>query len=436
MSSFADTPAALPFPALGPPPRPRMPVPERWTLANGLRVMAIPHSGLPQVVLRILLPAGAAADPLGFAGTASLVGALLTEGTRMRSAEALNKAIDQLGASIEVDVGQDFAAADCVLLSETLPEMLPLLAEVLTAPLFPRTELERVRAETLDALAARQDEPAQVADDRTAREIFGAHHPYGRSVLGVPGQIRNIEPEALQSFHFRHYRPEGSVLLAAGDFDPMSFRKELETAFAGWEGTATQLQYPSLSPSPPAAGKQVRVPWQDAAQAEVRIAGRGLPRASQDWIPAAVANYILGGSTITGRLGANLREEKGWTYGARSGFGAAVQPGGWVADTAVDIEVAEAAVHEMLMEIRRLADEPVAKKELQRAKDALILSLPRAFETPGRILGRWGTQVAFGLSEDYWMRFAQRVDELSAAEVLRVARLQFNPDRLIRVVVG
>ena len=328
MNRFAGTPPALPFPTLGPPPRPRVPVPERWTLANGLRVVAIPHSGLPQVVLRVLLPAGAAADPPGNAGTAALAGALLTEGTRMRSAEALNAAIDQLGASIEVEVGQDFAAAECVLLSETLPEVLALLAEVLTAPLFPRAELERVRAETLDALAARQDEPAQMADDRTAHEIFGAHHPYGRPVLGVPEQIQTVEPEALQRFHFRHYRPQGSVLLAAGDFDPALFRGELETAFAGWAGTVSQLQYPPLSAFPPTARTQIWLPWPDAAQAEIRIAGRGLPRASQDWIPAAVANYILGGSTITGRLGANLREDKGWTYGARSGFGTAVQPGG------------------------------------------------------------------------------------------------------------
>ena len=102
----------------------------------------------------------------------------------------------------------------------------------------------------------------------------------------------------------------------------------------------------------------------------------------------------------------------------------------------MNIDVADAAVHEMLAEIRRITEKAVEEDELRRAKDALILSLPRAFETPGRILGRWGTQVAFGLSEDYWMRFAERVEELSAAEVLRVARLQFDPDGLVQVVVG
>jgi zinc protease len=159
-------------------------------------------------------------------------------------------------------------------------------------------------------------------------------------------------------------------------------------------------------------------------------------RADADWIPAMVANYLLGGSTITGRLGANLREEKGWTYGVRSGFAASLQPGGWTIDTAVDVEVVDDALREIAIELERFLAGPVPDEELQRAKQALILSLPRAFETPGRVVSRLGTVEAFGLPADYWERYPDAIRAVTAEEVLRVAREHFAPADLVRVVVG
>jgi zinc protease len=428
--------AVLPPPTLGSPPAPRVPAPERWTMANGLRVVAAPRAGIPQVVLRLVLPAGSAADPAGYAGTASLVGHLVAEGTATLAAEELHARLDLLGAAVHPHVGHDFAEIELLLLSETLREGVALLAEMASRPSFPEHETERIRAESLDALVARQDEPANVADDRAALEVFGAGHPYGTPAFGTEEGIRAVPREALVAFHAERYRPGGSFLIVAGDVDADELREALESAFAQWTGTAPRIDYPAAPEVPPNAGKMVFNRWEDAAQSEIRIAGAGLSRRDADWVRAGVTNFLLGGSTITGRLGANLREDKGWTYGARSSFSAGVVAGGWVAETAVDVGVTADAVHEMLNEMRRLAADPVDEGELRRAKDALMLSLPRMFETPAGVASRLATIEAYGLPHDYWSRFPEAVEAVTTADVAEIARGHFDPDRLVRVVVG
>lgn len=427
--------AVLPQPRLGPPPAPRVPQPERYALANGLRVVAAPRAGVPQVVLRLVLPAGSVVEPRAHPGTASLVGHLLTEGTETTSADELHARIDLLGAALTPSVGHDFAEVEAVLLSETLAEGVALLAEIVTRPIFPPDQVERIRAESLDALIARLDEPSNVADDRALAEAFGAH-PYGTQPFGTSDGIRGVPREALAAFHAAHYRPAGALVVAAGDFDPAELRAALERGFAGWTGAAPTIPRPPVPPRPARAGELIVHPWDDAEQSEIRLIGVGMARRDPDWIRAGVANFLLGGSTITGRLGANLREDKGWTYGVRSLFSAGLQPSGWLVDTAVDAEVTADAVSEMLREMRRLLDEWVDETELRRAKDALILSLPRMFETPSGVAGRLSTLEAYDLPRDWWERYPAAVEAVTPDDVRRIARQHFDPDHVVRVVVG
>jgi len=427
--------AVLPRPTLGPPPAPRVPRPERYTLVNGLRVVAAPRAGVPQVALRLVLPAGSVAEPREHPGTASLVGHLLTEGTETKSADELHARLDLLGAGVAPSVGHDFTELEVVLLSETLAEGVALLAEIVTRPTFPADQTERIRAESLDALIARLDEPANVADDRALREAFGAH-PYGTPSFGTAEGIRGVPREVLAAFHAAHYRPAGALVVAAGEFDPDELREALERGFAGWNGAAEPVLYPPPPARPTNAGRLVVHPWPDAEQSEIRVIGLGMERRDPDWIRAGVANFLLGGSTITGRLGANLREDKGWTYGVRSAFAAGVQPSGWLVETAVDAEVTADAVAETLREMRRLMEERVDEAELRRAKDALMLSIPRLFETPTSVAGRLSTLEAYDLPRDWWDRYPAAVEAVTADDVRRIAREHFDPDRVVRVVVG
>lgn len=432
-------PETIPFfpaPVPGEPPRPRVPRPERWTMDNGLNVVAAPRATVPQVVIRLALPAGSAGDPAKHPGTASLVGHLLTEGTTTYSADQLAERLDGLGAAVSASVGHDYAEVEAVFLTETLAEGITLLADVLLRPSFPEREVERVRAESLDAIVGREDEPANVAEDRAALELFGADHPYGLPAFGTAAGIAGVPREVLADFHERFYRPEGAFLVASGDFDAAELKRLLDEAFGAWSGAPPAIAYPAETRLPPRAGELVLVPWDDAAQSEIRIVGVGLDRRSPEWFAASVANYVLGGSTITGRLGANLREDKGWTYGARSSFQPGVATGGWSAETAVDVGVTADAVREMVEEMRRMTEGLIPDAELRRAKDALILSLPRLFETPSGVAGRFVTLEAYGLPDDYWETYADYIAAVTAEDVLRVAERFFAPERTVRVVVG
>lgn len=434
--SSSTGPTVLPRPIPGQPPQPRPPEADRWTLVNGLRVVCVSRSTLPQVAMRLVLPAGSAADPSGKEGLAALTGSLLTEGTESLSSEELNQRIDQLGASVSAQVGHDFAEVDLLLLSETLVEGVDLLAGILTRPSFPETELARVRAETAEGLEARLDEPGNVADDSLSAAIYGTEHPYGRLPLGTVEAVERIGREDVVAFHQRHYRPDGAVLLVAGDVDRRTLEELLRAQLVSWSGAAARPEYPAARVTPVSTDSRIALPWEGGTQSEIRIGGIGMTRDARDWVTASLANYLLGGSTITGRLGANLREDKGWTYGVRSGFSASVEPGAWAVETAVDDDVTEAAIAEITFELRRFLSEPVPEDELRRGKDALILSLPRAFETPGRIVARLATVEAFGLPQDYWSTFPERLETVTAEELLRVAGAYFDPARLIAVSVG
>ncbi|HUE95589.1 MAG TPA: pitrilysin family protein [Longimicrobiaceae bacterium] len=428
--------AVLPRPRPGTPPVPTVPRAERFQLENGLRVVVVRRGDLPQVFARLVVPAGSAADPVGAPGTASLTGALLLEGTRSRSAIELHERIDSLGAALHNRVGHDFAEVDISLLSETLEEGLGLMADIVTFAAFPAREIERLRAETVDAIEARFDEPANVADDRAAEALFGTDHPYGCLPIGTVESVNALSRDTLITFHEQRYRPGGSVLVLAGDVGTADLRPVLEHVLAEWTGGVPPIEYPPVPDRPLGAGTLDSVLWEDAAQTEIRFAGLGMPRSSEHWIPSAVANYVLGGSTITGRLGANLREDKGWTYGIRCGFSVGVQAGGWTIETAVDESAAGAALDEIEGELDRMISYRLDDEELERAKEALVLSLPRAFETPGRIVARLATVEAYGLSLDYWETFPAHVRAVDADAVAEMARRHFSPDGLARVTVG
>ncbi len=430
-----SAPRVLPIPRTGTPPVPTVPPVERFRLENGLRVLSVARADLPQVATRMVVPAGSVADPTGRPGVASLTAAVLAEGTGRRSAIELNERIDSLGASFSARSGHDFVEIDLGSLAETYEDGLGLMAEIVMDPTFPEREVERVRAEVLDALEARLDEPANVADDRIAGAVFGRDHPYGRLPVGTADGVRAVRRADLVEFHSGRYRPDGSILVIAGDFDRRSLRSMLERVLGQWEGRGEPPIYPDSRSLPLERDSLLSIDWEGAEQGEIRFGGIGMPRTSPDWVAASVANHIVGGSTITGRLGANLREDKGWTYGVRSGFSAGVQSAGWTIETAVDAAVADDAIEEIILELERVVAYPVDREELERAKEALVLSLPRAFETPGRVVARLATLEAYGLPADYWERFPERVMEIRAETVQRIAAEHFDPTVLARVVV-
>lgn len=342
--------------------------------------------------------------------------------------------LDQLGASIGSGVGHDSARFSLHTLSDTCEEALDYLASVVLAPSFLPDEVARVRAERLDEVRRSGDEPGELASESLSEAVFG-DHPYGRPVRGRVETLETLDSARLRKFWESSYEASSSFLVAAGDVDPEAFVAVVERSFGAWAAGSGQ----SVVVSPPgpvdSAGTITLVDRPGSRQSEIRIGAIGLARGDEDEVPVLVMNAILGG-LFSSRINLNLREDKGWTYGARSGFSMRRAPGPFVASAAVDTGVTVRAFEEMLAEIRSMTERPPSEDELALARNALILSLPRQFETTSQVASKEAERVAYDLPLDWWKQFPTRVARVGREEVVRVAERYLDPAGLVLVAVG
>ncbi len=420
-------------PAAGPAPEVSLPTFRRFSLDNGLNVLAIRHDDIPEVSARLVLQFGAAEDERRHAGTALLTARALTEGTRARPAPAVAEWLDYLGARFSVDVDYDASTVSLHFLSRVFDGALEFLAETIAEPAFEEKEVERLRDERLDEIASGLDEPRIVAGLRVNEATFG-DHPYGLRVGGIEETVRAIDNSVLSRFHSRFYRPSGATLIIVGDLpEPSELRDRLEATFSRWDGEA---EGPGQMAEPDMLRRSLlwAVDW-PGPQSEIRVGGIGISRTDPDYPAVLVMNSILGG-LFSSRINMNLREDKGWTYGASSRFDARKRRGPYIVSTAVDAKATVPAVREVLAEMRRMKSEPATDGELDLAVNALTLSLPRMFETVGQVSGRVAQQVIYGLPDDYWEVYAREICAVTRDDVQRVAERFLSSDQLAIVVVG
>ena len=420
-------------PVSGPAPKIQLPRFERLPLGNELTLLAVRHDDLPEVSVRLVIPSGAADDHRDRAGTALLTARALTEGTEERSAHEVAQALDFIGARLNVEVTHDGTILSLAFLSRVFDEAIELLAEIVSRPAFEESEVDRLKDKRLDEIVSGRDEPRIVANLNLAGAIFG-DHPYGLSAGGVEETVKTLSGADLREFHDRYYRPAAATLVLVGDLPGSEeLAKRLESVFSGWNGDAPA--HTSLpDPDPIAARRIWAVDW-SGPQSELRIGGVGIARLDPVYPAVKVMNSIVGG-LFSSRLNMNLREDKGWTYGASSRFEGRKQRGPFRAATAVDAQHTAAAVREMLSEIESMHTTPPTREELELARNALTLSMPRLFETVNQVAARVGDQVIYGLPEDYWERYSDLVRDVSAAEVHDAAVRYLDSDRLAVVVVG
>ena len=421
-------------PEAGPLPTLELPEFRSFRLSNGLRLLVAEDHQLPEVSLRLVVEAGAVAEPAGSPGLAELTSRLLTEGAGGRSAPETAEWLDRLGASFHASAGYDVTTINLHTLSDVLDGTLDFLRAVAREPTLAPDELERVRAETADELERERDEADVVADHALIRAIFGDHR-YGTPSAGEPGTVRSLEREEVVDFHRRRYTAEDAVAVACGDVDADSLRDALEDRFGDWERGDAR---PAASPPPgeaEEAGRVLVVDRPGSAQAEVRLGTVGLSRGDEGFFPTLVGNAVLGG-LFNSRVNMNLREEKGWTYGARTSFHFRRSPGPFVAAAAVETGAAAAALEEFLEEIRGMWNRPPDEGELEVARNNLVLSLPRRFETVGQVTSRVAARLIHDLPDDWWRRYRERVEAVDGDEAVGRLRELLSPDRLTAVVVA
>jgi zinc protease len=432
-----ETPDA-PFRQLAPPPGPepafKPPKPKRFKLKNGLEVMLVEFHDLPLVDFNLMIKTGGAANPSDRAGLADLTAHMLDEGTRTRNALAIADQVASLGATLSTGSTWDASNVSLSTLSRNLDGALEIFADVVVNPGFDGKEFERVRDNLLTAITRRKDSPPTVANLALTRLLFGAKHPYGWPMAGVEASIKKLTPADLRGFYDKYYRPGNAALLVAGDTTVEALRNKLEKAFGKWRAKGAAA--PKL-PGPEGAAPITRIfliDKADAPQSSIRVGRIGIERKNPDYFPVTVMNLILGGGFY--RLDLNLREGKGWTYGARSTVDSRRAPGPFSAGGEfVALHTAD-SVGEILKELASMRDADVTDVELARAKDQIIKSYPARYATRGNVAAQLAELAVFGLPDSYLTEYTKKIAAVSKDDVRRVARKYLDPNHLTIVVVG
>jgi predicted Zn-dependent peptidase len=420
-------------PELGPTPQLKLPAIQRFALSNGLPVVLLEKHGVPLVQVNIQFQVGAVADPPGKSGLASMTAAMLDEGAATRTALQLADAIEFLGARLSTGAGQHTSVVQLHTPLPKLDSALALLADVTLRPTFPADELERQRKERLTTLTQWRDQPRSIASVIFSQTLYGASHPYGRQTLGDPNTVATLSAADLKAYYQANYHPGNATVIVVGDVTAAAIRPKLEAAFGKWAGAATPKV--TLTDAKQVPTRQVYlVDKPGAAQSEIRIGRIGVPRLTEDYFPLIVMNTILGGS-FTSRLNQNLREEHGYTYGASSGFDFRPAPGPFVAAAAVQTDVTDKALGEFMKELKGITDS-VSPTEVTRAKNYVALGFPAEFQSVSTIALQLGDIVTYGLPDDYLNNYIGRVQQVSRADIERVAKKYIDPNHIAIIVVG
>jgi zinc protease len=411
-----------------------LPKPQETTLATGMRVALLEDHKVPTFSLQLIVKGGGLADPADKRGLAMVTTALLDEGTSTRTSREIAEQLATLGASIGGGASPSSGESSVTVtgLTENIDATLALAADVIRNPAFPAAEVEKFRSRFLAQLQQQRANPGFLAQEQFMRAVYG-DHPAG-NVVPPESVIKSLKSADLAAFHSRHFRPNNVMLIAHGDLTLKDLVARLERAFGGWKaGEATQVTLPKLSP--PERSRVLLVERPGSVQASLWLGGLGIERNSADYFAVLVMNHILGGGPAS-RLFVNLREDKGYTYGVYSSFNGSLFPGVMVATTDVRNAVTEGAMKELDIELRRIATEPVPGAELENAKRALIGRFALSLDSPQALMANLATQKIYGLPADYWDQYPKHVEEITAADVQRVAKKYYDPARLQIVAVG
>jgi predicted Zn-dependent peptidase len=425
------------IPALGPERPFTFPEIRRTALANGVRVCTVEHRQVPLVSVLALVPAGASSDPPDRPGLAAITGDMLDEGSGDRSALEVHEALGRIGAQLDLDVGHDATVLGLTTLERYMERGLELVRDMLIKPRFEQREFDRVRDLRLNRLLQLKDMPPALAD-RAFTQLLYRNHPYGHLPIGSEGSLRAMMIRDITSFHRRAFLPSRTTVIAVGDAPHEKMAAAVSRAFESWKADASEpIADPETFPTPAVPATRIALVHRPgAAQSELRIGHVALPRKSPDYHAALVANMVLGGQFVS-RINMNLREDKGYTYGARTAFEFRRAPGPFVLHASVQSDATADALREALGEIRAIrGDRPVTRQELELGRASLTRGYPRNFETADQI-ARGAAQLAlYELPDDYFTTFVPKVLSLSEQDVTAVAAKHIDPARLLTIVVG
>lgn len=410
---------------------------ESAVLPNGLEVCLVRKSGLPLVAATLAVRSGWAADPPQKPGAAALTAEMLDEGTRRHDALALETAARRLGAELSTRSSFDASLVSLNLLQEHLDDGLALMAEVAREPVFAAEEFERQRKLYLGRIRQESSQPTSVAMKLLQEKVFGPGHPYAQpfSGTGTAAGLAALTVDDLRAFHAAHYVAGNAVLCLTGDLTLAQARAAAERIFGDWPtGSPAPAEVPPAAPDRSARIFLVDRPG--AQQSAITAAYSAVAVGDPDRVALEILHTALGGQ-FASRLNLNLREDKGYTYGARTQLSAFVAGGFFGVSTQVHTQHTAATLVEVLGEFAGVrGPRPVGGEELRNCADQMVLGFPQDFETYQGLTGRLAGLVVTGQPRDDWQTYTARVRGVTEADLRRVAERLIRPDDLVFVIVG
>jgi zinc protease len=414
--------------------RVQLPRPEEGVFSNGLRVYLLEDHKLPTFNLQFVIKGGGLADPPEKRGVAMITSSLLREGTKQRTSRDIAEQLAALGASLGAGASPSSGESSVTVsgLSEHLDATLAIAADVVRNPVFPQTELDKYRTRFASQLQYQRSLPSFIAQERFMSAVY-RDHP-GSLIVPPDPVIAALSSADLAEYHRKFYKPNNMFVVAHGDISLKDLVAKLERAFGTWE----KGEIPAAKPAeliPPDAARVFVIDRPGSVQTSLRIGSLGIARKSEDYFAMVVMNHILGGGPAS-RLFTNLREDKGYTYGVSSTFSGSSFPGVVFATTDVRTEVTKDAMRELTKELKRIAEEPVSKQELDNAQRALVGRFALSLDSPQSLIGNLVTQKIYGFPDDYWDTYPQHIEAVTPKDIQRVASKYFAADRLQIVAVG
>ncbi len=409
------------------------PAVQKQRLNAGFDVWLVERPDLSLVWLRLVLKSGADADPVGKCGTASLTADVLDAGTPAMNALQISSRLQHLGSSLRAGAGHDGSSVTMTSLERSFDETVRLFGSVLTEAIFPEAELDRLKRQRITSIVQQKNDPGSVASAAFHRIVYGDRHVYGTDAGGTESSVKGISRGNLLEFYRTWYKPNAGTIIAIGNLSMSRLGNVMEPSFSRWARAA--MPTPRRSSTRSGGRIAAILDRPGAPQSEIRLGMPGPPRGTPDFFPLVIMNRILGGQ-FSSRLNANLRERRGFTYGARSAFGFGKYGGPFVASAAVNTNDTGEALREFVLEIERMRDVGITEEELKSAREGMIGGFALAFESPSQIGALLQNIVLYGLPEDYLAAYVRSVQRVTREEVHRIARTYLDLPSMAVVVVG
>ncbi|HSM38317.1 MAG TPA: pitrilysin family protein, partial [Candidatus Limnocylindrales bacterium] len=404
---------------------------DRRMLPNGLTVWMVPLADSTMTNVHLLLDAGAAAEDEEHAGVAALTAQLLVTGTRRLDASAFAEATERLGIEVSSESSWDSARAAFQSLPEHLEAGMALLAEMVLEPRLDAGEFKRLQAERLNDILQSRADAGRLAEEMFLQHVFDSSTPYRRLSAGTPESVVKLTLEDVRAHHATHWRPGLAHLVVAGSIDTEAVMRTAQMQLGGWEGSGPGHR--SFESQGAGGRRVVIVDRPGSVQSELRMGLPGISRTSDRYFPALVMSAMLGG-VFGSRLNRRLREELGYTYGARAGFDPRRAAGPFTASAAVQTEVTADAMREMLSLIEGIREAAPEDGELEEVRDFLVGVFPLRFETTGGVAMAIEPLAVYGLPDDYWQTYRRNLEQVTSADVVSAARDLIATDRLLMLV--